>query len=159
MRSVARYKITLAFTQPLNGKLVTFNIIEETVQCSCRIGMGLPCLDCRVYQYLRCGLGECHTFFFVEGRLICGERLEDETTTVKQHLFLMNIEPLKSFLEKEMQPDQVSALLDEILFEYIETMVVQQLSGNNERGLHSDTLRFIYMLRRLRDVFAECQSV
>ena len=37
--------------------------IEETVQCSCRIGVGLPCFDCQVYQYLRFGLGEYHVFF------------------------------------------------------------------------------------------------
>lgn len=34
------------------------------MQCSCRFGMGLSCLDCWVYQYLRSGLGEYHTFFF-----------------------------------------------------------------------------------------------
>lgn len=67
----------------------------------------------------------------------------------------MNIEPLKSFLDKEMSSSDLAILLNELLDDYIDLIIKQQLVSDETRP-HIDTEKFIHMLRRLKEVLSTC---
>lgn len=68
----------------------------------------------------------------------------------------MNIEPLKSFLDEEISPPDLAILLNDLLDDYIDLIVDQQLN-NDEIRLDIQSKEYIHALRRLRDLLIECR--
>lgn len=68
----------------------------------------------------------------------------------------MNLEPLKSFLEEEISPSELAALLDNLLDDYLDrTLKLNEL--NQDIGLHVDIAQFFTTLKRLQKRLIMCK--
>lgn len=68
----------------------------------------------------------------------------------------MNLEPLKSFLEEEISPSELAALLDNLLDDYLDrTIKLNEL--NEDIGLHVNIAQFFNTVKRLQKTLIMCK--
>lgn len=61
----------------------------------------------------------------------------------------VNMEPMVAFLTDAVHPDEMSEIIDEVLFDYIYGKIEQAESGEVTKKVNQN----IMLLRELRDVF------
>ncbi len=69
----------------------------------------------------------------------------------------LNLAPIEELLTTGIKPKELVEELDEILFDYMETIINLHLrKGDDEDFIHSEIPNYLFRIRELRNVFWKC---
>lgn len=68
----------------------------------------------------------------------------------------INVEPIYTFLTRDIYPKEFAELLDEFLYHYVQLLV--QALNDDKTVVHENTVEFLHYIKYLRDILPECEK-